>query len=109
MLQMFGLDEKAALKLAGMSDPVMDDCILDLYRSAIPNPHKDWGAGYKKSEKPCMVLTLTGDPFTGGTEPSSRGREGVRRKEVTFETGHFWPLENPAEGAALINEFVASL
>ncbi|HVV38630.1 MAG TPA: alpha/beta hydrolase [Acidimicrobiales bacterium] len=109
LMQMFGLDEKAALKLTRMSDPVMGTCILDLYRSATPNPHKDWGDGYKHSEKPCMVLTLTGDPFTGGTEPSSEVARVLGAKEVTFETGHFWPLQNPVEGAGYINEFVSAL
>jgi hypothetical protein len=92
-----------------MSDPVMGTCILDLYRSATPNPHKDWADGYKRSEKPCMVMTLTGDPFTGGTEPSTEVAAVLGAKEVMFETGHFWPLQNPKEGAAFINEFVASL
>ncbi len=107
--QMFGLDEKAALKLSQMSGDIDASCILDLYRSATPNPHKDWGDGYKKSEKPCMVMTLSGDPFTGGTAPSSEVAGVLGAKEVMFETGHFWPLSHPAEGAAFINEFVASL
>jgi pimeloyl-ACP methyl ester carboxylesterase len=109
LFSMFGLDEPAALKLARMSDPVMGGCILDLYRSATPNPHKDWGDGYKKSEKPCMVLTLTGDPFTGGPEPSTEVAGVLGAREVRFETGHFWPLQSPAEGAAHLNDFVASL
>jgi pimeloyl-ACP methyl ester carboxylesterase len=109
LLQGFGLSEDAALKLARMSDPVMGTCILDLYRSATPNPHKDWADGYKRSEKPCMVMTLTGDPFTGGTEPSTEVAGVLGAKEVMFETGLFWPLQNPKEGAAFINEFVASL
>ncbi len=106
---MFGLNEKASLKLAGMGDDVMAGCILDLYRSATPNPHKDWGDGYKKSSKPCMVMTLTADPFTGGTEPSSEVARVLGAKEVMFETGHFWPLQAPEEGAGHINEFLASL
>jgi pimeloyl-ACP methyl ester carboxylesterase len=109
LMQMFGLDEKAALKLAGMADPVMGTCILDLYRSATPNPHKDWSDGYQKSAKPCMVFTLTGDPFTGGTEPSTEVAGVLGAKEVRFETGHFWPLQSPKEGAGYLNEFVASL
>ncbi|MEY2425585.1 MAG: hypothetical protein QOI61_1157 [Actinomycetota bacterium] len=109
LLQAFGLSEEAALKLARMGDPVMGTCILDLYRSAVPNPHADWGDGLKPSKKPCTVLTLTGDPFTGGTEPSTEMATIWGAKEVRFETGHFWPLQSPDEGARIINEFVASL
>jgi len=109
LLQAMGLSEAAALKLARMSDPVMGTCILDLYRSATPNPHADWGEGLKASEKPCMVLTLTGDPFTGGTEPSTEVAKIWGAKEVRFETGHFWPLQSPDEGARIINEFIASV
>jgi len=46
---LFGLDGKAALKLAGMLDATMASCILDLYRSAMPNPYKDWGADFGPS------------------------------------------------------------
>jgi pimeloyl-ACP methyl ester carboxylesterase len=92
-----------------MADATMASCILDLYRSAMPNPHKDWGDGYGPSQKPCMVLTLTADPFTGGTESSSEVAKVLGAKEELFETGHFWPIESPKEGARIINEFVASL
>ena len=109
LLQGFGLSEAAALKLARMSDPVMGTCILDLYRSAMPNPGADWADTYAPATKPCMVLTLTGDPFTGGTEASSDVAKVIGAKEVVFETGHFWPLQSPAEGARIINEFVASV
>jgi len=105
----FGLTEAAALKLARMSDPVMGTCILDLYRSAMPNPHKDWGDGYRASQKPCMVMTLTQDPFTGGPAISGEVAKVLGAKEAVIETGHFWPLEAPKEGAVVINEFVASL
>jgi pimeloyl-ACP methyl ester carboxylesterase len=92
-----------------MADATMASCILDLYRSATPNPHKDWGEGYAPSQKPCMVMTLTADPFTGGTAMSSEAAKVLGAKEVMFEIGHFWPLESPVEGARIINEFVASL
>lgn len=92
-----------------MADATMASCILDLYRSAMPNPHKDWGEGYGPSSKPCMVLTLTADPFTGGTATSSEVAKVLGAKEVMFETGHFWPLESPEAGAGYLNEFVASL
>ncbi len=87
----------------------MGTCILDLYRSATPNPNADWADTYAPATKPCMVLTLTAYPFTGGTAGSNEVADVLGAKEVVFETGHFWPLQSPEEGARLINEFVASL
>ena len=80
LMQMFGLDEKAALKLAAMADPVMGTCILDLYRSATPNPHKDWSDGYEKSAKPCMVFTLHRGSVHRRYRTEQRSRRRVRRK-----------------------------
>ena len=106
--QMFGLDEKAAAKLGGMLDETMASVILPLYRSATPNPHKDWGDSYKKSDKPCLVINPTGDPFTSADRaPEVAAVFGAQT--ATLESGHFWPLEKPAEGAKILNDFVASL
>src|SRR5690349_7053595 len=76
----------------GMADETMASCILDLYRSATPNPHADWGDGYRRSSKPCMVLTLVDDPFTGGPDMSTEVAEVLGAQEVRFKVGHFWPL-----------------
>ena len=107
LLQGFGLDEKAALKLAGMGDPVMGTCILDLYRSALPNPHADWGDGYKKSDKPCLVILPSADPFTGAG--AAEVIETLGARTATLAAGHFWPLQAPEAGANIITEFVASV
>ena len=38
-----GVPRRRALALAGEADETMASCILDLYRSAVPNPYHDWG------------------------------------------------------------------
>ena len=38
-----GVPHDGALEMAAASDADMGSCILDLYRSAVPNPHHDWG------------------------------------------------------------------
>lgn len=106
--QMFGLNEKAAAKLAGMADERMASVILPLYRSATPNPYKDWSDSYAKSEKPCLVINPTGDPFTHA-ERSGEVAEVFGAKYESIDSGHFWPMEKPDEGAKILNDFFASL
>ncbi|HUR76580.1 MAG TPA: alpha/beta hydrolase [Acidimicrobiales bacterium] len=108
LLQGFGLDEKAALKLARMSDPVMGTCILDLYRSAVPNPGADWPDTYAKAMKPCLFMMPSDDPFTAA-HLADDVATALGARAAKFASGHFWPLQVPAEGARIINEFVASV
>lgn len=105
---MFGLDERAATKLANMPDETMASCILPLYRSATPNPHAEWSDSYAKSEKPCLVINPTGDPFTQA-ERAPQVAEVFGAELATLDSSHFWPLEKPTEGAKILNDFVASL
>jgi pimeloyl-ACP methyl ester carboxylesterase len=106
--QGFGLDERAAAKLWGMADATMASCILPLYRSATPNPYADWADSFAKSEKPCLVINPTGDPFTSANR-SPEVAEVFGAQLATIESGHFWPMEKPDEGAKILNDFVASL
>ncbi len=105
--QLFGLEEKAALKLARMADETMAGCILDLYRSAMPNTYADWSDGYKTAEAPGLVLLVTDDPFTGASGADVATVLGAQT--TTIESNHFWPLQVPEQGAKVINDFVASL
>jgi predicted alpha/beta hydrolase family esterase len=86
----------------------MASCILPLYRSATPNPAKDWSDSYTKSEKPCLVINPTGDPFTEGSR-AAEVAEVFGAKYAEIESGHFWPIEKPDEGAKILNDFVNSL
>jgi len=107
--QLFALDEKAATKLAGMGDEVMGGCILDLYRSAVPNAYKDWDDAYGPSPTPGLVLIATDDLF-GNPARSTEVAEVVGAKVATIDgAGHFWPLQTPEAGAAALETFWASL
>ena len=106
--QLFGLDEKAAAKLGGMLDETMASCILPLYRSATPNPAKDWADSYAKSPKPSLVINPTGDPFTQANRATEVAAVfGAKYAEI--DSGHFWPLEKPDEGAKILNDFFATV
>ena len=108
LLQAFGLSEAAALKLARMADPVMGTCILDLYRSATPNPNADWPDTYTQATRPCLFMMPTDDPFTAG-HLGTEVADVIGAQKAEFSSGHFWPLQVPDVGAKIINEFVASL
>ena len=105
--QLFGLDEKAALKLAAMGDETMASCILPLYRSAVPNPYKDWSDSYGPSPKPSLIIMPTDDPFTGDLAPEVA--KVVGSETATIHAGHFWPMQTPDEGAKILNDFFASV
>ncbi len=108
VFEMFGVPREPAIKLAGVVDDTMASCILDLYRSARPNPYASWGAEVGVTIAPGMVLCPSDDPF--GDETLSRdvaARLGARH-EILDGVGHFWPLQHPAV-ATLLNEFVASV
>lgn len=47
-----GVPRDDALEMAAASDATMGSCILDLYRSATPNPHHHWGPGSSASRGP---------------------------------------------------------
>jgi pimeloyl-ACP methyl ester carboxylesterase len=108
LLQMFGLNEAAALRLASWADEVMATCILDLYRSAVPNPNADWSDGYRVATRPCLVLRPSDDPFTSDNL-AAEVVETLGAQSAEFAAGHFWPLQIPDVGAKILNEFVASL
>ena len=87
----------------------MGACILDLYRSATPNPAADWGAAWAPTAAPGLVLCPTEDPF--GDETLSRQMAEVlgARHELLVGTGHWWPLQAPEAAAALLRDFFASV
>jgi len=107
--QLFGLDEAASLKLAGMGDETMATCILDLYRSAMPNPYADWGDAYGETKTPGLVLIAPDDPF-GNAENATKVAADLGARTATIDgVGHFWPLQDPKKGATKLIEFWDSL
>jgi len=99
-----GVPEAHALAMA-QGDEVMDGCILDLYRSAVPNAHHDWGAAVGPTSAPGLVLLATEDTFG---DPSLSGDMATRlgaRTEALEGLGHWWMLQDPARAAATLEQF----
>ncbi len=105
----FGLDQAAATTLVEMLDPTMASCIVDLYRSAMPNIAADWPLPNEPLEVPVLLLDATEDPFADATlKEQVVGRLGV--DVATLEgCSHFWALQDPNRAAQIIDRFVASV
>ncbi len=98
-----------AVQLAGWADETMGGCILDLYRSATPNPSAEWGDAWAPTTAPGLVLCPTEDPF--GDEELSRDmadRLGARH-QLMEGAGHWWPLQAPDVAARLLQDFFSSV
>lgn len=106
--EMFGLSPADALEMATASDLTMGHCILDLYRSALPNPHHHWGP-WTPTVAPGLVLHPTEDPF--GDEKMAREVAAAlgARFEAIEGAGHFWPYQAPEAAAAVLEAFWADL
>ena len=91
------------------SDLTMGRCILDLYRSATPNPYHHWGP-WAPTAAPGLVLHPTEDPF-GDEALAARGRRrsSARGFEPIEGAGHFWPYQAPDAAAAVLTSFWAGL
>lgn len=86
----------------------MARCILALYRSAV-EVGKEWGPDFRDIGAPGLVLLPTEDPFlsaTGARHAASRA--GVEVVELPG-IGHWWMLQDPAQAAAALSAFWASV
>ena len=103
-LEGFGIPPEGAMEIAAAGDAVMGSCILDLYRSATPNPHHHWGP-WAPTQGAGLVLHPTEDPF--GDEAKARDvadAMGARFAPIDG-AGHFWPYQTPDAGAAVLTSF----
>jgi pimeloyl-ACP methyl ester carboxylesterase len=107
--ELFGVPYEEAVRMAGWMDEVMARSVLDLYRSATPNLHADWGGDLGVTRARGLVLHPTDDSFSD----AARSREVADMLGAAFRTlegvGHWWPLQEPAQGAQALMEFWRSL
>jgi pimeloyl-ACP methyl ester carboxylesterase len=106
--ELFGLDHADAVEMAGASDATMGGCILDLYRSAMPNGYAQWGP-LSPTTAPGCVLHASGDPFGDGRMAEVVAGELGAGFEVLEGAGHFWPYTSPELGIAALERFWSTL
>ncbi len=109
VFEVLGVAHNDALELAQWADETMGGCILDLYRSATPNPFTDWGDDWGITAAPGLVLCPTDDPF--GDEVQSRQVADMlgARHEILPGAGHWWALQGPEDAATQLREFFVSI
>ncbi len=107
--ELFGVPHDDAFVMAAAQDDTMGACILDLYRSAIPNAFAHWGSEFQPTSAPGLVLHPTDDPFDdAATSLEVAAMLGARHQRLDG-LGHWWPLQGPRESAAFINDFITSI
>jgi pimeloyl-ACP methyl ester carboxylesterase len=109
IFESLGVPHADAVALAGESDETMASCILDLYRSATPNPHADWSDSWQPASAPGLVLHFTEDPFDNRQLAEETARVTGARFEVFEGLGHWWPLQGPETVADALVRFWDSL
>jgi pimeloyl-ACP methyl ester carboxylesterase len=104
-----GVPEAEARELGQCLDHTMSRCILDLYRSAMPNAAKDWGADVRPTDAPGMLLAPTADPFGNEAITRDMAQRLDARVETLDDLGHWWMLQDPDRGADAISRFWKSI
>jgi pimeloyl-ACP methyl ester carboxylesterase len=109
VFEAFGVPHDDAVEMASASDERVASCILDLYRSALPNAYADWGRELLPTRSPGLVLCPSDDPF-GDEEQSTYVAQllGARHETMTG-LGHWWPVQAPETGAAVLRAFHSSV
>ena len=108
LFEAMNLSHEDALEMAAGLDATMGSCILDLYRSAVPNAHADWGPLIAPSA-PGLVLSATEDPFGDSSTSVEVAATLGARFEPIQGAGHFWPYDSPEPAAAILERFWSSL
>jgi pimeloyl-ACP methyl ester carboxylesterase len=100
-------DDAVTMSMAG--DATMASCILDIYRSALPNVYADWGQAFAPTAAPGLVLCPSDDPF-GDEVQSSRFAELLGARHETMPgLGHWWPVQGPETAASVLQAFHRSV
>jgi pimeloyl-ACP methyl ester carboxylesterase len=108
VFEMFGVPHDAAIALGKPLDQTMADCILALYRSAL-DVGKEWAPDFHDIAPPGRIIIPSEDAFlSGDLSRNSAQRTGASVTELDG-LGHWWMLQDPARGAAVVEEFWATI
>ena len=108
LFEAFGVPADRARDLVGWADEEMAACILNLYRSAV-DVGREWGPDFVDIPSPGLALLPTEDAFLSaeGSRIAAQ-RAGIDVVELPG-IGHWWMLQDPAQGAAILTDFWGSL
>jgi pimeloyl-ACP methyl ester carboxylesterase len=106
-----GMTSAIARKVVDGADRNLGRAILALYRSAAQPMMRDLGAGLPlAAAKPGLALIATEDHYCGGETLARRSAERAEAEVAVLQgAGHWWMCQQPKQGAAAINAFLAKL
>ena len=106
-----GIPLGIATEIAEAQGPEMGRAILALYRSAAQPVLAEAGRSLPSAAaRPGLSVLATEDPYIGSDELRRRAADRAgARTEVLEGLGHWWMVEDPARGAAVLNRFWESL
>jgi pimeloyl-ACP methyl ester carboxylesterase len=106
-----GIPVDIATSIAAEQDSDMGRAILLLYRSAAQPAMAEAGRSLENAAaRPGMSLLATEDPYIGADDRRRRAADRAgARTEVLNGLGHWWMVQDPAAGAAVLSGFWDSL
>jgi pimeloyl-ACP methyl ester carboxylesterase len=107
MLTASGVPEAFAPEMS-RPDKTMEQCILDLYRSAT-DVYGDWGTSVQHVPMPGLVLLPPNDIFAEIPLARNVAKALGARTETLDGLGHWWMLEDPERAASHLGSFWSSL
>jgi len=107
VFEMFGVPAEERHRLIAV-DPTMADCILALYRSAT-EVGREWAPDFKDVPAPGAAVIPADDPFLAEDRATSAAARAGARTILLPSVGHWWMLQDPAAGAAMLEQFWSSL
>jgi pimeloyl-ACP methyl ester carboxylesterase len=106
--EMFGVPAERAAAMGSWGDRTMADCILALYRSAV-DVGRQWGPDFRDVPAPGLVLIPSDDAFLSADGARSSAKLAGAAVAELDGIGHWWMLQDPARGAAVLEEFWATV
>ena len=108
IFELSGVPHDRALGLGAGIDRTMTGCILPLYRSAV-DVGKQWGPDFADVPVPGLVLSPSEDPFLKADSVSAAAAKAGAPVTELQGVGHWWMLQDPEKGAAVLREFWKTL
>lgn len=103
-------DAVDAARLHASIDDTMGECILALYRSAVPNLFADWGTELSSPPSaPGLILRATEDDFDDPVRSAEMAAMLGASTADLVGRNHWWMLEDPASAATTLRSFWSSL
>ncbi len=107
-LEQLGVPPELAAQATEHVDERMKDCILRLYRSAL-HVGSEWQPALAEIRAPGLVLWGALDESCPVRFAGELAKDTHAKRVLTFDTGHWFPLQAPAQTAKALQELWRSV